>query len=114
MSNFRIGNVVCRKHDYGQEEVVITEDNINEEFSGIPISVQNLVKILGFTITTFYTDISRPVEEIMYEAGDQIIRYKPHGEFAFEIDGIAKFNIGTIHQLQNIIQDLIGYGMVHV
>ena len=116
----RIGNVVCRKLDYGQEEVIINKDNIGqeEEFSGILISTDSLVKILGFSRSTFYVLRSGPaIEEIMYDLRDEkgtVIKYTPEGQYNFEIQGVAKFNVSYIHQLQNIIIDLLGYVLFRI
>ena len=89
--NLRIGNIVYKPYDYGHEEVIITSEENTEGLTGIPITVQNLVNILGFVITSFSDH-----EEIMYEAKEHIIRYLPDSEYKFEISGVAKFNISYI------------------
>jgi hypothetical protein len=108
--NLRIGNVMYKCYDYGHEEIVVAEPDLKrEDLKGIPITIQNLTEILGFTITKFSDH-----EEIMYDARDNIIRYYPEKEYKFEISGIAKFNVPYIHQLQNVVQDLIDYGIFHI
>ena len=104
-NTIRIGNIARIKHDYGEEIVLVTRDNM-DKVSGLPISFSSLENI-GFVSTTFSDHI-----EVMRDIESYLIKYNPEKKLNITIqqggETIAEISLQYIHELQNVFFDLTG------
>ena len=106
-NTIRIGNTARIKHDYGEEIIVATCEDVNSsKVSGLPISFSSLENI-GFISTTFSDHI-----EVMKDVESYLIKYNPEKKLNITIqregETIAEISLQYIHELQNVFFDLTG------